>query len=42
MSALYDPRLAVWLYTALIVTTLMFSKRWADVRSAISKGVSGG
>lgn len=33
-----DPDLAIWLLTAVIVTSLLFSSAWADVRNAIAQG----
>jgi hypothetical protein len=38
-SGLGDPGLAIWLYSAVVITGLMFSKKWVVVRTAISKGL---
>lgn len=37
-TGLNDPRLAVWLYIAVVSTAVMFSKKWATVSKAVVSG----
>jgi hypothetical protein len=38
-TGLADPRLAVWLYIAVVSMAVMFTKKWGQVLSAVSSGV---
>lgn len=37
-TGLNDPRLATWLYLALVATAVMFSKAWGGVVTAVASG----
>jgi len=34
-----DPRLALWLYVAILAIAFMFSPRWGNLTGALSTGV---
>jgi hypothetical protein len=34
-----DPRLALWLYVAILVMAFMFSPRWGNLTATLNKGI---